>query len=71
VSSHELNRMIRILEMCLRDSAVFSRDVSSKTLIEYELFKDKNSVLWAILAAGIESDAASAISSRSRERSTQ
>jgi hypothetical protein len=55
---YRLNKMVEILDRCLRRAAVFSRGVPNRSLIDWIVREEKGGPPWAVVAAGIPDDTA-------------
>jgi hypothetical protein len=56
--------MVEVLERCLADSLVFSRDAPNRSLVETTTTRDAKGSNWAVIAAGISDQVAADIFGR-------
>jgi hypothetical protein len=70
-SDYRYKQMIDILERCLHQALVFTRDVPNKSLVETDFSRDKDGIMWAILAAGISADVATRVFRARTDKATQ
>jgi hypothetical protein len=55
-SDFRLSNMVAIMERCLHEAGVFSREIPNRSLVEWTEREERDKSRWAILAAGVSSD---------------